>query len=137
MNLSLKCYLTLQTSTPQNGQTHSNNSSAKADKLFECVWSFCVVGALSVEPLLSYCVTGSVQLPSQVQCLNSPLHGFEYIHNRKLDGLSKVLGKFNCTWNIMRKDKLFETWDIEQLLACLVSFFAKYVSQLLCCLAEL
>ena len=37
MNLSLKCYLTLQTSTPQNGQTHSSNSSAKADKLFECV----------------------------------------------------------------------------------------------------
>ena len=37
MNLSLKCYLTYQASTPQNGQTQSNNSSAKADKLFECV----------------------------------------------------------------------------------------------------
>ena len=31
--------------TPQNSQTHSNNSSATADKLFECVWPFCEVGA--------------------------------------------------------------------------------------------
>ena len=30
---------------PQNGQTHSNNSLAKADKVFECVWPFCGVGA--------------------------------------------------------------------------------------------
>ena len=34
--------------TPQNGQTHSNNSSALADKLFECVWPFCGVGTLRV-----------------------------------------------------------------------------------------
>ena len=27
--------------TPQNGQRHSNNSSAKADDLFECVRPFC------------------------------------------------------------------------------------------------
>ena len=30
-----------QAPTPQNGQTHSNNSLAKADKLYECVWPFC------------------------------------------------------------------------------------------------
>ena len=30
-------YLTLYAPTPQNGQTHSNNSSAKAEELFECV----------------------------------------------------------------------------------------------------
>ena len=29
--------------TPQNGQTHSNNSSARADELFERVWPFCRV----------------------------------------------------------------------------------------------
>ena len=29
--------LTLYVPTPQNGQTHSNNSSAIADELFECV----------------------------------------------------------------------------------------------------
>ena len=29
--------LTLQASSPQNGQTNSNNSSATADQLFECV----------------------------------------------------------------------------------------------------
>ena len=29
--------LTLEAPTPQNGQTHSNNSSAFADELFECV----------------------------------------------------------------------------------------------------
>ena len=27
--------------TPQNGQTHLNNSSAFGDKLFECAWPFC------------------------------------------------------------------------------------------------
>ena len=30
---------------PQNGQTHSNNSSPKADELFACVWPFCGIGA--------------------------------------------------------------------------------------------
>ena len=34
--------------TLQNGQTHSNNSSGVADKLFECVWPFCGIGALRV-----------------------------------------------------------------------------------------
>ena len=29
----------------QNGQTHSNDSSAFADELFECVWLFCGIGA--------------------------------------------------------------------------------------------
>ena len=36
--------LTLYVPTPQNGQTHSNNLSAFADALFECVWPFCGVG---------------------------------------------------------------------------------------------
>ena len=31
-----KQLLTLQVPTPENGQTHSDNSSATADKLFEC-----------------------------------------------------------------------------------------------------
>ena len=37
--------LTIQAPTQQNGQTHSNNSSAFVDELFECVWLFCGVGA--------------------------------------------------------------------------------------------
>ena len=37
--------LTLYVPIPQNGQTHSNNSSVLADELFECVWPFCGVGA--------------------------------------------------------------------------------------------
>ena len=32
--------LTLLTPTPENGQTDSNNSSAFADELSECVWPF-------------------------------------------------------------------------------------------------
>ena len=32
-------------STPQNGQTQSNNTSATASELFECVWLICVAGA--------------------------------------------------------------------------------------------
>ena len=31
--------------TPQNGQTHLNNSSARVDELFKCVWPSCRVGA--------------------------------------------------------------------------------------------
>ena len=34
-----------ETSTPQNGQTHSNSSLRTADELFECVWQFWGVGA--------------------------------------------------------------------------------------------
>ena len=33
----------------QNGQTHSNNSSATADEWFECVWPFCKVGVARVK----------------------------------------------------------------------------------------
>ena len=36
--------ITLSAPTPQNGQTQSNNSSAIAEELFECVWPFCGVG---------------------------------------------------------------------------------------------
>ena len=37
---TIKMLLISLTPTPQNGQTHSNNSSAIADELFECVWPF-------------------------------------------------------------------------------------------------
>ena len=40
-------FLTLYASTPENGQTHSNNSLAKADKLFDCLtifWDWCLKG---------------------------------------------------------------------------------------------
>ena len=33
--------LTLEVPAPQNGQTHTNNSSSVAEQLFECVWPFC------------------------------------------------------------------------------------------------
>ena len=36
--------LTLYSSISQNGQTHSNNSSAISNELFECVWPFCGIG---------------------------------------------------------------------------------------------
>ena len=32
------CFNPLSAKPPRNGQTHSNNSSAKADELFEYVW---------------------------------------------------------------------------------------------------
>ena len=35
--------------TPNNGETHSDNSSATADELFDCVWPFCGVGAKESE----------------------------------------------------------------------------------------
>ena len=41
--------LTLSAPTPQNDQTHSNNSLAKADELFECVLPFCGVDAERVK----------------------------------------------------------------------------------------
>ena len=36
---------TLSAPTPHNGQTNSNNLSATAGKLFECIWPFFGVGA--------------------------------------------------------------------------------------------
>ena len=36
--------LTYSAPTPQSGQTHSNNSSAVVDELFECVWPFYGIG---------------------------------------------------------------------------------------------
>ena len=44
--------------TLQNGQTHSNNSSAVADRLFECVWPFCGIGALRVKKVQIKQLTG-------------------------------------------------------------------------------
>ena len=41
--------LTLKAPIPQNGHTHSNNLSASADELFECVWPFCAVGGQRVK----------------------------------------------------------------------------------------
>ena len=40
-----KDLLTLSEPISQNGQTHSNNSSAFANELFECVWPFYGIGA--------------------------------------------------------------------------------------------
>ena len=45
--------LTLSATTPQNGQTHSNNSSATANEMFHCVWLFCGVGAERVKSTLN------------------------------------------------------------------------------------
>ena len=42
-------FLTLKAPIPQNGQTHSNNLSAKADELLECAWLFCGVGTSRVK----------------------------------------------------------------------------------------
>ena len=39
----LKGELPLQASTPQNGQTYSENLPATADELFECVYHFVVM----------------------------------------------------------------------------------------------
>ena len=43
--IKIKKFLILIVPTPQNGHTHSNNSLAFANELFECVWPFCGVGA--------------------------------------------------------------------------------------------
>ena len=48
--------LTLYAPIPQNDQTHSNNSSASDNKLFEWIWPFCGVGAKRINlvfPLLN------------------------------------------------------------------------------------
>ena len=43
-SLILKLSTNISILSAPNGQTHSNNSSATADELFECVWPFCGVG---------------------------------------------------------------------------------------------
>ena len=51
--------------TPQIGQTHSNNLSAVADKLFECVWPFCGL-ALKGLQILSKSLTTFPKVPSKM-----------------------------------------------------------------------
>ena len=45
--------LILQAPTPQNSQTHSNNLSAIANELLECVWPFCGLGIYRVNCLIT------------------------------------------------------------------------------------
>ena len=47
--------LNLLAPTPHNGQTHSNNSLAVANKLFDCVWPFCGVDIWTVNALKCSC----------------------------------------------------------------------------------
>ena len=42
--VSISWWLTFEASTPQNGQTHSNNSLPTAEELFKSAWPFCEVG---------------------------------------------------------------------------------------------
>ena len=48
--LTFILHLNLYALTPQNSQTHSNNSLALADELLECVWPFSGVGARGCLP---------------------------------------------------------------------------------------
>ena len=50
--------------TPQNSWTYSNNSSAVADELFECVWPLCGVGSERVKVI----VIGKRTCSSCIQC---------------------------------------------------------------------
>ena len=45
---NLKFNLTHQAPTPQNGQRHSNSSSATAVELLQCVWPFYGAGGLTI-----------------------------------------------------------------------------------------
>ena len=48
--VKLKIYLKPKAPAPKNGQTHSKDSSAIADELFDYAWPFCEVGAYRVNP---------------------------------------------------------------------------------------
>ena len=66
--------------TSQNGQTHSNNSSAVADELFECVWPY--VGlkleGLSVPLVKDYEITMVLLLTTSYTIIN--LHELQSQH---------------------------------------------------------
>ena len=63
--------LTLLTPTPENGQTHSNNSSAFADELSECVWPFCRAGVWRVEQGTKSSVTIKPRMSFHIKMVNS------------------------------------------------------------------
>ena len=65
--------------TPQNGQTHSNHASAKADKLFECVLPFCGVGTYRVNPSNNIDST-SRDFKYIRACTGNPCHTQSYVH---------------------------------------------------------
>ena len=80
--------LTFYVPTPKNGQTHSNNSLAVADELFECVWPFCGFDAESVKPHKN---TGFNLYISGIMynCFISP--GEDVLHSWKCDLQNTVL----------------------------------------------
>ena len=63
--------LTLLTPTPENGQTDSNNSSAFADELSECVWPFCRAGVWRVEQGTKSSVTIKPRMSFHIKMVNS------------------------------------------------------------------
>ena len=63
--------LTLLTPTPENDQTHSNNSSAFADELSECVWPFCRAGVWRVEQGTKSSVTIKPRMSFHIKMVNS------------------------------------------------------------------
>ena len=63
--------LTLLTPTPENGQTDSNNSSAFADELSECVWPFCRADVWRVEQGTKSSVTIKPRMSFHIKMVNS------------------------------------------------------------------
>ena len=63
--------LTLLTPTRENGQTDSNNSSAFADELSECVWPFCRAGVWRVEQGTKSSVTIKPRMSFHIKMVNS------------------------------------------------------------------
>ena len=76
--------------TPQNGLTHSSNSSAVADDFFECVWLFCGVS------------TEKVNLSFYNKCTRTAWQGnIEIVHNNSTAECLMVISVQNQPHNVV------------------------------------
>ena len=84
--------LTLQAPTPQNDQTHSNNSSAVGGGLFECVWYFVglVFKGLSRSLCYKNSFVGTLCNELVTECLNKLRKGlFRTLQTSKMNFFCK------------------------------------------------
>ena len=123
--------LTLQVPTTQNGQTHSNNSSAKADEFFECVDHF-VVLAFKV---LSMAVTRK-SVRNFFWTFSSDIFKFSIYYSININGSNKTVTKcFGSHSSKMFRGTLYLCWkfvrNTHSIISVLFSLYARDPLQLL------
>ena len=79
----------------KNGQTRSNNSSAFANELFECVWPFCRIDTYRINLQLSTLLKKRLW------------HRFFFMN---FVNFFKNIFLWNTSWKLLLKEEFYENW---------------------------